>query len=127
MFTLTFIHSPSLNKLSVSILAIINLKIDGRDAYPTRKVTAKEFSLIRLLSQHPEQVMSYEDIIKKLWGPETEAIHTRVIQHIYKLRKNILAVIGNNKLNKEKVKNILKVVPGRGVMLNIIDKKLKTN
>jgi len=113
MFTLTFIHSPSLNKLSVSILAIINLKIDGRDTYPTRKVTAKEFSLIRLLSQHPEQVMSYEEIIKKLWGIETEAIYTRVIQHIYKLRKNILAVIGNNKLNKEKVKNILKVVPGR--------------
>ena len=113
MFTLTFIHSPSLNKLSVSILAIISLKIDRRDAYPTRKVTAKEFSLIRLLSQHPEQVMSYEEIIKKLWGIETEAIHTRVIQHIYKLRKNILAVIGNNKLNKEKVKNILKVVPGR--------------
>ena len=111
MFTLTFIHSPSLNKLSVSILAIISLKIDGRDAYPTRKVTAKEFSLIRLLSQHPEQVMSYEDIIKKLWGPETEAIYTRVIQHIYKLRKNILAVIGNNKANKKKLRIFLKWYP----------------
>lgn len=91
------------------------------------KVTAKEFSLIHLLAQHPEQVMSYEEIIKKLWGVRTEAIYTRVIQHIYKLRKNILYVIGNNQANKEKVKNIFKVVPGRGVMLNIIDKELKIN
>ena len=91
------------------------------------KVTAKEFSIIHLLAQHPEQVLSYEEIIKKLWGVKTEAIYTRVIQHIYKLRKNILYVIGNNKANKEKVKNIFKVVPGRGVMLNIIDKELKIN
>jgi len=89
------------------------------------KITDKEFSLIHLLSQHPEQVMSYEDIIKKLWGPKTEAIYTRVIQHIYKFRKNILDVIGNNKANKEKVKNILKVVPGRGVMLNINNLEIK--
>ncbi|HAJ34054.1 MAG TPA: hypothetical protein DCK79_12025 [Candidatus Atribacteria bacterium] len=89
------------------------------------KVTAKEFSLIHLLAQHPEQVMSYEDIIKKLWGKETEAIYTRVIQHIYQFRKNILDVIGHNKSNKEKVRDIFKVVPGRGVMLNVNDKELK--
>jgi len=91
------------------------------------KVTTIGFSLICLLAQHPEQVMSYEDIVKKLWGIETEAIYTRVIQHIYKLRKNILAVIGNNEANKEKVTNIFKVVPGRGAMLNMIDKELKIN
>ena len=71
--------------------------------------------------------MSYEDIIKKLWGPETEAIYTRVIQHIYQFRKNILNAIGNNKTNKEKVKSIFKAVPGRGVMLNLNDKELKIN
>ncbi len=91
------------------------------------KVTSKEFSLIHLLAQHRGQVMSYEDIIKKLWGPETEAIYTRIIQHICQFRKNILDVIGNNKANKEKVKNIFKVVPGRGVMLNINDKEMKIN
>jgi len=91
------------------------------------KVTAKEFSLIHFLAQHPEQVMSYEDIIKKIWGPTTEAIYTRVIQHIYQFRKNILNVIGHNKTNKEKVKNILKVVPRKGVMLNINDEELKIN
>jgi len=29
--------------------------------------------------------------------------------------------------NKKKVKNIFEAVPGRGVMLNIIDKELKIN
>ena len=91
------------------------------------KVTAKEFSLIHLLAQHPEQVMSYEDIIKKLWGRRTEAIYTRVIQHIYQFRKKILDTIGNNKTNKEKVKAIFKAVPRRGVMLDLNDKELKIN
>ena len=89
------------------------------------KVTATEFSLIHLLAQHNGQVMSYEDIIKKLWGAETEAIYTRIIQHIYKFRKNILDAIGHNKINREKVRDIFKVVPGRGVMLNINDTELK--
>ncbi len=91
------------------------------------KVTAIGFSLICLLAQHRGQVMSYEDIIKKLWGAETEAIYTRIIQHIYQFRKNILDAIGNNKTNKEKVKDIFKVVSGRGVMLNINDEELKIN
>jgi helicase len=91
------------------------------------KVTAREFSLIHLLAQHNEQVVSYEDIIKKLWGIRTEAIYTRIIQHIYYFRKNILDAIGNNKTNKEKVKDIFKVVSGRGVMLNINDTEIKIN
>jgi len=91
------------------------------------KATAKEFSLIHLLAQHPEQVISYEDIVKKLWGTNTEAIYTRVIQHIYKFRKNILDVIGHNKANKEKVRDIFKAVPGRGVTLNVNDKEMKIN
>jgi helicase len=71
--------------------------------------------------------MSYESIVKKLWGARTEAIYTRIIQHICKFRKNILNTIGNNQTNREKIRDILKVVPGRGVMLNINDKELKIN
>ncbi|HAJ32755.1 MAG TPA: hypothetical protein DCK79_05220 [Candidatus Atribacteria bacterium] len=91
------------------------------------EVTATEFSLIHLLAQHNRQVMSYESIVKKLWGARTEAIYTRIIQHICKFRKNILNTIGNNQTNREKIRDILKVVPGRGVMLNINDKELKIN
>ncbi len=60
-------------------------------------------------------------------GGETYAIYTRIIQHICKIRKDILDVIGNNKTNKEKVKDIFKVVSGRGVMLNINDTQLIIN
>ena len=91
------------------------------------KVTTIGFSLIYLLAQHRGQVMSYEDILKKLWGIRTEAIYTRIIQHIYYFRKNILDAIGNNKTNKDKVKDIFKVVSGRGVMLNINDTEIKIN
>jgi len=91
------------------------------------KVTTIGFSLIYLLAQHRGQVMSYEDIIKKLWGAETDAIYTRIIQHIYKFRRDVLDAIGNNKTNKEEVKDIFKVVSGRGVILNINDTELKIN
>jgi len=83
------------------------------------KVTAREFSLIHLLAQHKGEVISYEEILKELWKDEKDAIYTRIIQHIHKVRKDILDVIGNSKTNKEKVKDTFKVVSGRGVMLNI--------
>lgn len=71
--------------------------------------------------------MSYEDILKKLWGVETDAIYTRIIQHIYKFRKDILDVVDNSKTNKEKIKDTFKVVSGRGVMLNINNMEIKVN
>ena len=91
------------------------------------KVTAKEFSLIHLLAQHNEQVMSYEDIIKKLWGAETEAIYTRVSYHFSKIRSTILKTIGEIKKNKDKIKDILKVISRRGIMLNLEEDELKIN
>lgn len=73
------------------------------------------------------QVMSYEDIIKKLWGAETDAIYSRANYHFSKIRSTILITIGKSKRNKEKVKNIFKVVSRRGIMLNLEEDKLKIN
>ena len=91
------------------------------------EVTATEFFLIHLLARHNEQVMSYEDIIKKLWGAETEAIYTRVSYHFSKIRSTILKTIGKIKKNKDKVKDILKVISRRGIMLNLEEDELKIN
>lgn len=91
------------------------------------EVTSTEFSLIHFLAQHNGQVMSYEDIVKKLWGPETDAIYSRVNYHFSKIRSTILKTIGKSKRNKEKVKNIFKVVSRRGIMLNLEEDKLKIN
>jgi len=89
------------------------------------EVTATEFSLIHLLAQHNGQVLSYEDIVKKLWGPETDAIYSRVSYHFSKIRSTILKTIGKSKRNKEKVKNVFKVISRRGIMLNLEEDKLK--
>jgi helicase len=91
------------------------------------EVTSTEFSLIHLLALHNGRVMSYEDIVKKLWGPETDAIYSRVSYHFSKIRSTILKTIGKSKRNKEKVKNIFKVISRRGIMLNLEEDKLKIN
>jgi helicase len=91
------------------------------------KVTATEFSLIHFLAQHNEQVMSYDELANGLWGDEKVAIYTRVSYHFSKIRSTIFKTIGKSKRNKEKVKNIFKVVPRRGIMLNLEENKLKIN
>ena len=89
------------------------------------EVTATEFSLIHLLAQHNEQVMSYDELVGELWGDEENAIYTRVSYHFSKIRSIILKTIGKSKRNKEKVKNIFKVISRRGIMLNLEEEKLK--
>ena len=91
------------------------------------EITAIEFSLIHLLAQHPEQVMSYDELLDKLWKDEEDAIYNRVSFHISKVRRTILKIIGKSKINKEKVKNIFTVVSKRGVMLKLKADQIKIN
>ena len=91
------------------------------------EATAKEFSLIHLLAQHPEQVMSYAELLDELWKDEEYAIYNRVSFHISKIRRTILKTIGENKINKENLKYIFVVVPGRGVMLKLKAEEIKIN
>lgn len=91
------------------------------------EVTATEFSLIHLLAQHHEQVMSYDELLDELWKYEEDAIYNRVSFHISKVRRSILKLIGESKINKEKVKNIFVVVPKRGVMIKLKAEEIKMN
>jgi helicase len=91
------------------------------------KVTTIGFSLLYLLAQHNGKVMSYEDIVKKLWGPETDAIYTRINYHICKIKKDILKALNNKSRYLKKIRNIFKIVPGRGLMLDIKEKELETS
>ena len=88
------------------------------------EVTAKEFSLIYLLAQHNGRVISYNELLDELWKGETDAIYRRVNYHVSNIRKAMLKTIGENKTNVERIKNILAVVPGRGIILNLKDKEL---
>jgi len=89
------------------------------------EVTSTEFSLIHLLAQYNERVMSYDELLEELWKGEKDAIYNRVSFHFSKIRSTILKTIGKSKRNKEKVKNIFKVISRRGIMLNLEEEKLK--
>ena len=91
------------------------------------KVTAKEFSIIHLLACHHGEVLSYETILIQIWGVKTEAIQTRIIQHISNLKKNILKAIGKRKTNQKMLKNIFKAVYGRGIQLKLNETEIQIN
>jgi len=107
----------------------ISLNRSDRIIFEGNKIelTPTEFSLIHLLAQHNEQVMSYDELVVELWGDEENAIYSRVIYHFSKIKNTILKTIGKSKKNKEKVKNIFKVISRRGIMLNLEEDKLKIN
>ena len=90
-------------------------------------LTAKEFSLIYLLAQNNDQVMTYKNLTDTVWKENENATYVQVTYHLSKIRRAILKAIGENKENKEKLKNIFKVISRRGVMLNLKKGKLKIN
>ena len=120
-------EEPSLlSSLAHSILEIDKRRPDriifeGKET----KVTAKEFSLIYLLAQNNNQVMTYDALLDELWKDEEDAIYNRVSFHISKIRRTILKGIGKSKINEEKLKNIFVVVPKRGVILKLKSEEIK--
>ena len=88
------------------------------------KVTTTEFSLIHLLALNRGKILTHNDLLDTIWKGDGEATYVQITYHLYKIRRNILKIIGKNKKNKEKVKDILKVVSRRGIMLNLAKNKL---
>ena len=122
-------HTPNANDQRLTTILDIDPHRPDRIIFEGKEieVTAIEFSLIHLLAQHPEQVMSYDELLDKLWKDEEDAIYNRVSFHISKVRRTILKIIGKSKINKEKVKNIFTVVSKRGVMLKLKADQIKIN
>ena len=91
------------------------------------KLTTTGFSLLYLLAQHREEVVSYDTIIDTLWKDDEEAIYTRINYHICKIRKDILKIMDKKEDNTKKIENIFKTISSRGLMLNIKEKELEIN
>jgi len=91
------------------------------------KVTAIEFSLIYLLAQHRRTILTHNDLLDTIWKEDEDATYVQITYHLYRIRRDILKIIGNNKKNKERIKDILKVISRRGIMLNLEEDKLKIN
>jgi len=90
-------------------------------------VTAIGFSLMYLLAQHRGKILTHNDLLDTIWKESEDASYIQITYHLYKIRRDILKAIGNNKKNKEKVKDILKVISRRGIMMNLAEEKLKIN
>ncbi len=91
------------------------------------KLTPLAFSLVYLLAQNPKKVLTYDYLLDTIWKENEDATYVQVTFHLSKIRRVILKAIGNNKRNKEKIKNIFKIISRRGIMLNLEEDKLKIN
>jgi len=122
-------HTLNTNDQRLTTILEISLHRPDRILFEGKevKVTTIGFSLIYLLAQHRGQVVSYENILKKLWKEEDDAIYTRINYHICKIKKDISKAINNKSRYVKKIENIFKTVPGRGIMLGIKEKELETN
>lgn len=88
-------------------------------------LTATEFSLIHLLAQNRGKILTHNELLATIWKENKYATYVQITYHLYKIRRVILEIIGDNKKNKERVKDILKVISRRGIMLNLEEEKLK--
>jgi DNA-binding winged helix-turn-helix (wHTH) protein len=79
------------------------------------------------LAQNRGKILIHNDLLDTIWKKTKYATYTQITYHLYKIRRVILKTIGNNKKNKEKVKDIFKVISRRGIMLNLAKDKLKIN
>lgn len=68
------------------------IDLEGHEVYFQDKripFTAREFQIIELLSLHPGQVFSREQIYEKLWGFDAFGDSSTVTEHIKKIRRKL--------------------------------------
>jgi DNA-binding winged helix-turn-helix (wHTH) protein len=77
------------------------------------------------LAQNRGKILTHKELLGTIWKENEFATYVQITYHLYKIRRVILKTIGKNKKNEEKVKDILKVISRRGIMLNLEEEKLK--
>ena len=102
-------------------LGDISLNIKSMELYNTNtahkvKIIGKEFQLIELLMNNPNQILSKEQIFIKIWGYDTECDINTLEAYISFIRKKL-------KLLKSTVN--LKTIRNMGYILEVNDEKIK--
>ena len=122
-------HTLNTNDQRLTTILQIDKHLPDRIIFEGKgiKVTAKEFSLIYLLAQNRGKILTHNDLLDTIWKENEYATYVQITYHLYKIRRVILKTIGKNKKNEERVKDILKVISRRGIMLNLEENKLKIN
>jgi len=84
-------------------------------------VTRINFQLVLLLTKKQGQMISYDEIIDNLWPEDEDATYHRLWYHLGKLRSGMKLIIQHKKITDSPEKfikeKILKVFPGRGLLL----------
>ena len=72
------------------------------------ELSSKEFMLLEYFFRHPKQVLTREQLVSHLWGPDTDVADNALDTYIYFLRK---------KCGRIGLKQIIKTIRGQGYML----------
>lgn len=90
------ISSSSPNSEQKNIVRFKNISINKQTRVvsiggQTLSLTAKEYELLSLLTEHPKQVFTYDQLLESIWGYEFGDAHT-VRVYIAKLREKMMNV-----------------------------------
>lgn len=75
------------------------------------ELSSKEFMLMEYFFRHPKQVLTREQLVSHVWGPDAEVADNALDTYIYFLRKKC-ANLG--------LKQVIKTVRGQGYMLGVM-------
>jgi DNA-binding response OmpR family regulator len=85
------------SQMQAAVLQIHDLTLDyqtyslSAPNFPTQALTAKEFQLLEYFMQHPQQILSHDQIRSRLWDLHDESISNVVAAQIRLLRRKLAA------------------------------------
>jgi DNA-binding response OmpR family regulator len=85
------------SQLQAAVLQIEDLRLDYQTYslsvpnFPEQALTAKEFQLLEYFMQHPQQILSHDQIRSRLWDLTDESISNVVAAQIRLLRRKLAA------------------------------------
>ncbi len=94
------------------------IKVGGLELLPDKRsallngeeiqLKGKEYNLLEYLMKHPDQVITRQTLMEKVWGYSTSILTNTVDAYMYKLRR---------KIDKDPKNKVIKTVHGVGFML----------
>ena len=103
-------------KLGDIILDIKSMELCNQNETYKVKIIGKEFQLLELLMNNPNQVISKEQLFVKIWGYDTESDINTLEAYISFIRKKLKLI--KSKINLKAIRNI-------GYVLEVLDEKVK--
>lgn len=108
--------SNNIMELGDIILNIKSMELCNRNENYKVRIIGKEFQLLELLMNNPNQVISKEQLFVKIWGYDTERDINTLEAYISFIRKKL-------KLIKSTIN--LKAIRNMGYVLEVLDEKIK--